>query len=140
MTPEGFESLVSDLGEVTADSVEQLVRGARGGDPKSIERLSALLARVAFITPEATIAVYDALARSWLGLAAVTFPTPPETREAMTLLSVSATLPAQFWTSFWALIQDGAGRMSATETTVRVAALARDLPASFHERAERSEE
>ena len=68
------------LDNAFARFVEQAARGAKGNDLDAAERLAAALARVAFVTPEATTLIYDAFARGWLGAAASGLATPPELR------------------------------------------------------------
>jgi ubiquinone biosynthesis protein Coq4 len=126
------------VGDIAGDvsRIESLVRSAKAGDNKAMEQFCALLARVAFITPEATPIVYNSLTRVWLGLEADTLPTSPEQEAAIALLVKTETLPGGFWSEFWRLILDTSTRRSAEETTARVSALTNMLPASFHERAE----
>lgn len=143
---EGFQARVAGFGDFVlaagpvldsafAGFVEQAARGTKTNDIEAAERLAAALARVGFATPEATILVYDAFARGWLGSAAAGLVTPPAQASAAALLPERAELPPLFWAQFWSVVED-AGRISAGEITSRVAALNSVLPAEFGPRAE----
>jgi len=124
------------LDNAFARFVEQAARGAKGNDLDAAERLAAALARVAFVTPEATTLIYDAFARGWLGAGAAGLATPPELAAAAALLPEQPVLPDSFWAPFWSVVEDAATGLSAGDITSRVAALLGVVPPEFQGRAE----
>lgn len=133
-----FEAQVAGFdapGRQAADAVERSAACTKGGDLAQAERLCSAMARVAFVTPEATVLVYDAFARGWLGRNKLDSGVPIEQPRAADLPAEKAPLSARFWQSFWDIAEQ-AENLSAAEITSRIAALPGELPDSFGARAE----
>ncbi len=130
-----FAAAVAEIAEVMPDivSVRALAALVKEGDTDALERLAAVLARVAVVTPEATQSTYDALAAAWLGWE----PQADLERDfPAALIAHSETPPPAFWAAFWGIVEDSARGLSAGEITARVAALPHHLAADFLLRAE----
>jgi ubiquinone biosynthesis protein Coq4 len=90
------------------------VRLAKQGRGEGRLQMAAAMAWVAFACPEATNAVYDALAVAWLGTG---------TSSAFPAELPEAPPEDSFWQAFWAVVDGAKQGYNATTITVAVAAL-----------------
>jgi ubiquinone biosynthesis protein Coq4 len=90
--------------------------------------LAAILARTAFLEPDRTGKVYDALALGWLGR-------PVKAAPLGTLAQAPIEAPAGLFEAWWAVAEDlAAGKLDALAVTQRTAALGGLLPKAFEMR------
>ncbi|MCW5889140.1 MAG: hypothetical protein KIT14_01170 [bacterium] len=80
---------------------------------------SVLLARVAWIDPHETIAVYDDMAARWLDGTPLRFDGPPAGAATLARLATPATLPDGLGAALWQLTEDG---IDPATITPRIAA------------------
>lgn len=87
--------------------------------------LAAALAHAAFMAPDRTAEIYDALAAGWLGR--------PVSAEPVASLDCAPEAASEtLWAAFWAIVEDGfAGKLDALSVTQRTAALGRFMDAGF---------
>ena len=133
-----FERMTGQFGErgITPTGIEALGAKAKDGDQVAMREAAAAIAHIAFVSPGASMAVLDGLARGWLGKNS-TLPGTPRAQAAMLARLGEAERPeAAFWDGFWDFIGNREDNMSGEEVTARVAGLASNLPASFQVRAE----
>lgn len=117
---------------------EALVRDAdpaqtAGVEPEMLDALlatSVLLARVAWIDPHETIAVYDDLASCWLDGTPLRFDGPPVGDDTLARVAAPGTLPPGLADALWQLAEDG---IDSATITQRIAAFGGAYPASYRE-------
>ncbi|MEO0981707.1 MAG: hypothetical protein AAFX03_03535 [Pseudomonadota bacterium] len=103
---------IRSLGRRLADAG----RKAQAGDRLD---LAAALAHTAFLAPDRTAEVYDALAEGWRGEAVQAEPIAP-------LDGPPEPAPPGLWDAHWAVVEDAiAGELDALSITQRTAASAR---------------
>jgi ubiquinone biosynthesis protein Coq4 len=79
--------------------------------------IAATLAAVAFLAPDRTAEVYDALAEGWLGRPVKATPIVPFDQPA-------EPVPDGLWDTYWGIVKDGLdGKLDALSITQRTAAL-----------------
>lgn len=126
-------------GELSADTpaIMAAAQRAKSGDKSAVDELCALFVRVAFISPQAAPAVYNAFTRAWLGSDSIYLESTPTEQAALPHLSVAAPLAPEFWAAFWSIVQGKGNEGPARDdTTARVAALAHHLDEVFYRTAE----
>ncbi|MDE1173289.1 MAG: Coq4 family protein [Parvibaculaceae bacterium] len=116
-------------------AIEAVTRAARQGDAGAIAELCALFARVAFITPEAASAVYDAFTRAWLASDDPALRSTMESQAALAHLTGLSRLSPALWADFWSIVQ-GAGTPDAEGLTAQVAGLGAHMDEAFTRKAE----
>lgn len=103
-----------------------LASGGRKPGAEDRIDLAAALAHTAFLAPDRTAAMYDALAEGWRGEAISAAPLPPFDAPA-------EPVPDDLWEAYWSVIEDGlAGKLDALSITQRTAALGALMPEPFH--------
>lgn len=91
-------------------------------DPALLDEMlaaSVLLARVAWIDPQETIAIYDDMAARWLDGTPLRFEGPPVGAATLGRVAAPAVLPAGVADALWRLAEDG---IDPATITLRVAA------------------
>ena len=79
--------------------------------------IAGTLAHVAFLAPDRTAEMYDALAEGWLGRSVKAAPIEPFDR-------APEPAPEGLWDEYWGIVEDGlAGNLDALSITQRTAAL-----------------
>jgi len=87
--------------------------------------MAAFLAHTAFLAPDKTAIVYDALSEAWLDKAIQADP-------IATLNQPSEPSPPLLWDHFWSVVEDAAdGKLDALAITQRTAALGGEMPDAF---------
>jgi ubiquinone biosynthesis protein Coq4 len=113
--------------------------GIRDGlDPDRLGEMlwaSVLLARVAWIDPHETIAVYDQLAARWLDGAFMTFGGMPVGDDVLARVSAPAALPVELPGLLWALAEDG---IDGATVTQRIAAFGAAYDSEHREKCARA--
>ncbi|MGA1343915.1 MAG: Coq4 family protein [Hyphomonas sp.] len=108
--------------DAVAQTARRLASAKSSATPADRADLAALLARTAFLEPDRTGEVYDALALGWLGR-------PVKAAALGTLSRPPLGVPAGLFEAWWAVAEDlAAGRLDALAVTQRTAALGGLLP------------
>lgn len=121
------EEIQHSTKSIDAQAIALAVAAVKRGDSAGRIALTAALAWVGFSCPDATSAVYDNIASSWMGYG----PTP----EIPTGLA-EAPLESSFWASFWEVVEGPPEGYDALTITVAVAALGEAVHPEFEQIAE----
>lgn len=116
-----------------AGAIERLAKQLKAeGKKASVERridLASALAHTAFLTPDRTGEVYDAVALGWRGYRVDAEPIAVLTHQP------SDAAPEGLWDAWWAVVEDAIdGKLDALAITQRTAALGQWMPESFVQR------
>lgn len=108
---------------VDRDEVAELVARCAAAGPmvSASDRidLAAALAHIAFLAPDRTAEIYDALAEGWRGQ-------PVQAKPITGFNQPPVAVPSGLWDACWSLLEDGlAGKLDALSVTQRTAALGR---------------
>ena len=125
-----FERHVTSF-DLDASEVENLGAAAKAGEAGAVLRTAAAISHVAFVNPEACMAILDALTKGWFGASSRVPATPPAQAEALARLGEAERPGNAFWESFWSFVGNSDGPTSGDEVTARVASLGKHLPESF---------
>ena len=117
---------------VEADAVFKLVEKLRAAGRKSTRQdriaLAGILAHTAFLAPDRTAEIYDAVSTAWLDK-------PIKADPIATLNLAPEPIPPGLWKMYWAVVEDAvAGKLDAAGITARTAALGGAMPKAFTER------
>lgn len=132
---QAFERLVENFGDAgaTGTALAGITRRAKAGDGEAALTVAAAIARVGFMTPEATTPILDEIVAAWLDLPSGALPAA--TRCGLSSLAGPGLAGPDFWDSFWAFVCNPEPASSGDEVTRRVAALGDALHESFKARA-----
>ncbi len=98
-------------------------KGRANADDRA--RMAGMLARTAFLEPDRSGEVYDALAAGWIGQGPRAAPIRPLGEQA-------EPVPEGLWDAWWAVAEDAvAGKLDALSITQRSAALGGMMPEAF---------
>jgi ubiquinone biosynthesis protein Coq4 len=111
-----------------AQSLREAVAAAKKGDASGRMLITGAMAWAAYSCPDATEAVYDNIASTWLGSGPA-----PEIPEGLH----EAPLTDSFWQSFWEVVEGPPEGYDALTITVAVAALGEALHPEFEQIAEK---
>src|SRR5690606_8618955 len=93
-----FEQLTGQFGGngIAAAEIEALGAKAKAGDSAAVQEMAAAIAHIAFMSPGAYMALFDILARGWLGQNAALPATPPAHAAMLTRLNEAERPDAAF--------------------------------------------
>ena len=109
-----FEALSARPGD--GARARALTAAIKAGSAAELPALAALWLNAAAAAPEVLPAIYDGAAQGWLGRA-------PDAPAIGLQAQPPEPIPADFWTAFWALLDEPAGSLGAGGITARTAAL-----------------
>ena len=116
-----------DAGGVRSLAAELAAARGKSG-PAARAAMAGLLARTAFLEPDRTGEIYDALALGWRGR-------PVKAAALSTLALPPGDVPPGLFDAWWSVAEDlAAGRLDALAVTQRTAALGGRMPAAFEAR------
>jgi len=113
-----------DLARITELTKRLRIAGRKASMDDRAE-MAACLAHAAFLAPDKTAIVYDAISEAWLDKQILANPVE-------TLGQDSEPSPPLLWDQFWSVVEDAADRkLDALAITQRTAALGGEMPGTF---------